>query len=61
MEDMKLASELSVGDPVLLDQKIAAIRLAGPQKLQVSACISLRLIFCSLDHDFVCDNPIGSL
>ncbi|XP_057423773.1 uncharacterized protein LOC130717542 isoform X2 [Lotus japonicus] len=35
MEDMKLASELSVGDPVLLDQKIAAIRLAGPHKLQV--------------------------
>lgn len=39
MEDLKEASELAVADPVLLDKKIAAIRLAGPHKLQVSACI----------------------
>ncbi|KAJ7974816.1 5'-nucleotidase [Quillaja saponaria] len=31
------ASEVVVGDPDLLDKKIAAIRLAGPQKLQVIA------------------------
>ncbi|KAK7255802.1 hypothetical protein RIF29_29223 [Crotalaria pallida] len=37
MEDTKEASELLVADPVLLDKKIDAIRLAGPQKLQVIA------------------------
>ncbi|XP_061362295.1 uncharacterized protein LOC133306038 [Gastrolobium bilobum] len=37
MEDVKVASGLVVGDPVLLENKIAAIRLAGPQKLQVIA------------------------
>ncbi|KAJ1435781.1 Pyrimidine 5-nucleotidase, eukaryotic [Sesbania bispinosa] len=35
MEDVKVASELLVGDPVLLEKKIDAIRLAGPQKLQI--------------------------
>lgn len=39
MEDIKLGSELTlvVGDPVLLHNKLAAIRSAGPQKLQVIA------------------------
>ncbi|RYQ92265.1 hypothetical protein Ahy_B09g098454 isoform C [Arachis hypogaea] len=37
MEDVKLASELLVRDPLLLDNKIAAIRSAGPHKLQVIA------------------------
>jgi hypothetical protein len=36
MEDVKFGSEsTTVGDPVLLHNKIAAIRLAGPKKLQV--------------------------
>jgi hypothetical protein len=36
MEDVKFGSEsTTVGDPVLLHNKISAIRLAGPKKLQV--------------------------
>lgn len=37
MEDFKFGSESSVAHPVLLHNKISAIRLAGPQKLQVIA------------------------
>ncbi|CAK8572931.1 unnamed protein product [Lathyrus sativus] len=37
MEDVKSGSELTLADPVLLHTKIAAIRSAGPQKLQVIA------------------------
>ncbi|KAK7343961.1 hypothetical protein VNO77_13112 [Canavalia gladiata] len=37
MEEMKVVSDLLVGDPVLLENKIDAIRLAGPHKLQVIA------------------------
>jgi len=39
MQEVKVASDLLVGDPALLEKKIEAIRLGGPQKLQVSACI----------------------
>jgi len=39
MEEVKVASDFMVGDPALLEKKIDAIRLGGPQKLQVSACI----------------------
>ncbi|KAL5139261.1 7-methylguanosine phosphate-specific 5'-nucleotidase [Glycine soja] len=34
MEEVKGASDLLVGDPALLEKKIDAIRLGGPQKLQ---------------------------
>ncbi|CAJ1976597.1 unnamed protein product [Sphenostylis stenocarpa] len=37
MEEVKVASDLLVGDPALLEKKIDAIRLGGPQKLQVIA------------------------
>lgn len=39
MKEVKDASDLLVGDPALMETKIEAIRLGGPQKLQVSACI----------------------
>ena len=41
---MKGASDLLVGDPALLEKKIDAIRLGGPQKLQVSSCIWLIIL-----------------
>ncbi|KAK8467730.1 hypothetical protein PHAVU_007G137100 [Phaseolus vulgaris] len=37
MEEVKDASDLLVGDPALMETKIEAIRLGGPQKLQVIA------------------------
>ncbi|RDX95972.1 Cytosolic 5'-nucleotidase 3, partial [Mucuna pruriens] len=37
MEEMKVTPDLLVGDPVLLETKIDAIRLGGPHKLQVIA------------------------
>ncbi|XP_020222999.1 7-methylguanosine phosphate-specific 5'-nucleotidase A isoform X2 [Cajanus cajan] len=37
MEEGKVALDLLVADPALLEKKIEAIRLAGPQKLQVIA------------------------
>ncbi|XP_027934965.1 7-methylguanosine phosphate-specific 5'-nucleotidase A isoform X2 [Vigna unguiculata] len=37
MEEVKVASDFMVGDPALLEKKIDAIRLGGPQKLQVIA------------------------
>ncbi|KAG4908242.1 hypothetical protein AAZX31_20G182000 [Glycine max] len=37
MEEVKVASDLLVGDPASLEKKIDAIRLGGPQKLQVIA------------------------
>ncbi|XP_027366380.1 7-methylguanosine phosphate-specific 5'-nucleotidase A isoform X2 [Abrus precatorius] len=37
MEEVKAVSDLLVGDPVMLEKKIDAIRLAGPHKLQVIA------------------------
>ncbi|TKY51769.1 Cytosolic 5'-nucleotidase 3A [Spatholobus suberectus] len=37
MEEVKVASDLLVADPALLEKKTDAIRLGGPQKLQVIA------------------------
>ena len=50
MEEMKVASNLLVGDPASLEKKIDAIRFGGPSKLQVFACIwliiNLSVVLC---------------